>query len=665
MRYFALPGRVAGALAAGVTLVGLLAPPALAAPGSPARTDAPATVHGSATPAAVGAPTAVADSAPPAPTGSTLVTPGHAVQSRRMAPAQLPPLRPAASPHMPAASKAACSPADFGSRTGSALVAFIRASTVECVDTLFAVTGAHAGPVFRESQMVTVAKAFTSTAQRYDGDNSAGIWQLVLFLRAGYYVQFNDPSDTGPYSERLTDATARGLDAFFARRHARDVTSANGDVLGDIVILTDSADLQGRYLTAYRRLLGGYDGSYDAVASMMAAVNDVYTPLWRGNWNPAYVDAVAADPRIIGTLHTFALHHLDLLGTDRAYLDSNAGMSLARHVEHPALTALVRPPAKNLLDSSRITGPTAQLWVAVATQLDAYDKADCSYYDVCDLASRLSGAALPVTHACDATHTIRAQSLTAADLDAACASVLGQDPYVHDLVKDEGPIPGQYESTLQLVVFAGPTDYRTYAGAIFGVSTDNGGITLVGNPADPHNQPMSIMYQKASDDGFTARIWNLNHEYTHYLDARDDMKGDFTQQTAVPDIWWIEGLAEYVSYGYRGVTDAEAVADAGKHTYTLSTLFQSTYANSDVTRTYPWGYLAVRYMVERHPADIQRMLARFRVGDYPGGYAVYATDIGTRYDADFDAWLTACAAGACAEPGAGVPRPGTHGPTHQ
>ncbi|MFJ5531836.1 collagenase [Streptomyces sp. NPDC093261] len=661
MRYFALPGRVAGALAAGVTLVGLLAPPALAMPG----TGAPVQVHASPPRAAVGTPAAVPHLAPPAPTGSTLVTPGHAVQGRPMAPAQLPPLRPAVSPHDPGspagpvtASKAGCSPADFGGRTGSALVAFVRASTVECVNSLFTVTGADAGRVFKEPQMVTVAKAFTSAARRYDGDNATGIWQLVLFLRAGYYVQFNDPSDTGPYDAQLTAAAARGLDAFFARRHARDVSSANGDVLGDVIILTDSADLQGRYLNAYRRVLGGYDGTYDAVASMVAAVNDVYTPLWRGNWNPAYVDAVTADPRIIGTLHTFALHHLDLLGTDRAYLDSNAGMSLARHVEHPALTALVRPPAKNLLDSSRITGPTAQLWVAVATQLDAYDKADCSYYDVCDLPVRLSSAALPVTRACDAAHTIRAQSPTAADLDAACASVLGQDPYVHALVKDEGPIPGQYESTVQLVVFASRTDYQTYAGAIFGVGTDNGGITLVGDPADPRNQPLSVMYQKAYDDGFSARIWNLNHEYTHYLDARYDMKGDFGQQTAVPDIWWIEGLAEYVSYSYRGVTDDEAITEAGKHTYTLSTLFQSTYANSDVTRTYPWGYLAVRYMVEKHPDDIQRMLARFRVGDYLGGYAVYATDIGTRYDADFDAWLTACAAGACAGPGAGGPRPG-------
>jgi len=40
------------------------------------------------------------------------------------------------------------------------------------------------------------------------------------------------------------------------------------------------------------------------------------------------------------------------------------------------------------------------------------------------------------------------------------------------------------------------------------------------------------------------------------------------------------------------------------------------------------------------------MVARFRVGDYAGGHAVCRTDIGTRYAADFDPWLTACGAGA-------------------
>ncbi|WP_250402089.1 collagenase [Streptomyces cellostaticus] len=640
---FALPGRLACAAAVCATVAGLLSAPApaLALPGPPSGP--------SAVPAG---PVTAPPPTGPAPAATERPAPGRA---RPLSPAQLPPR---ATPFThggerrprPGAKARSCAPGDFGGRTGAALVAFVRASTADCVDTLFSVTGTDAHDVFRQPQMLSVARAFTRAARRYRGDNSAGLLQLVLFLRAGYYVRFHHPGDVGPYTTRLTAATTGGLDAFFAGRHSRDVTAANGDILGETVILTDSADQQDRYLPVYRRLLDAYDGSYDAIGSMVRAVNDVHTPLWRGNWNPRYVAAVAADPRVTGALHDFALGHLDLLGTDLAFLDTNAGMNLARYVEHPELRATVRPLARDLLDRSRITGPTAGLWVAVATQADAYDGAGCSYYDVCGLPGRLTEAALPITHRCDAAHSVRAQALTADELDAVCASVLGQGPYFRGVVGADGPIPGQYVSTIRLVVFASRADYRTYAGAIYGVSTDNGGITLEGDPSDPANRPTSIMYQKEADDGFAARVWNLNHEYTHFLDARDDLPGDFAQQTSVPDVWWIEGLAEYVSYGYRGLAYDQAVQEAARHTYRLSTLFENTYGNSDVTRTYPWGYLAVRYMVERHPDDVQRVLARFRAGDYSGGYALYHDGIGTRYDADFDQWLTACAAGACAPP---------------
>ncbi|WP_432135304.1 collagenase [Streptomyces sp. bgisy154] len=636
---FAPPGRrAAGVLAVCATVVGLLSAPSIAAPQARNGTDQVTVSRTAAAPP------------PPSGPGTGAATDRPAVQDRPLTAAHLPPRRPTASHVRPYGTPrpATCRPEDFGSRTGAALVKFVRAAATDCVNTLFAVTGTEAHRVFRQAQMVTAARALHREARRYRGDNRTGILQLVLFLRAGYYVQFNHPADVGPYTTRLTRAATRALDAFFANRHSTDVSPANGDVLAEAVVLTDSADQQARYLDVYQRLLDGYDSSYDGVDSMLAAVNSVHTPLWRGNWNPRYVAAVTADPAIIRTLHTFALSHLDLLGTDRAYLESNAGTTLARHLEHPALRAGVRPLAKDLLDAAAITGPTAGLWVAVAAQADYYDRADCSYYDICDLPGRLRRAVLPVTHVCDPTRTLRAQALTAAERDAVCADLRGQDADFHDLVRDGGPIPGQYLSGIDLVVFGSRADYRTYAGAMFGVSTDNGGITLIGNPDDPANRPVALMYQKSQDDGFTARIWNLNHEYTHYLDARHDMKGDFGRQTSVPDVWWIEGLAEYVSYGYRRLPYAQAIAEAGKHTYRLSTLFENTYANSDVTRTYPWGYLAVRYMAEEHPADIHRMLARFRVGDYAGGHAVYATDVGTRYDADFDRWLTACASGACA-----------------
>ncbi|WP_063770248.1 collagenase [Streptacidiphilus melanogenes] len=657
-----LSGRLAVALATATACVGLLAAPSLAAPtadpGPASAGDAhPADAH----PADAQALARTAGPLPPtgARTGGTADQ--AAVQTGRLTAAQLPPRTQPSSPTLPTSPRpgaparpatASCTPADFGSRSGAALVSFVESATTDCVDTLFGATGPEAGAVFRESRMTSIADAFTAAAHAYTGDDSTGIWQLVLFLRAGYYVQFNDSADVGAYDSALTSAVAGGIDAFVASPHFGDVSDANGEVAGDVVVLTDSADLQARYLPLYQRVLDGYSAAYDSSWYMVNFVNDVFTPLYRGHQFPDFVAAVTADPSVVRTLDAFALHHTGLLGTANAFLDANAGVETARFVEHPALRSTVRPLVKGLLDASSITGRTAPLWVGVAGLAAGEDQSDCGYYGVCDLPQRLTKAALPINHTCDAAHTVQAQALTPADLAAVCASLRGQDPFVQKLVGRTRPLPHQYENTVRFVVFASPADYQTYAGAIFGVDTDNGGITLTGDPADPKNQPMSIVYQQPKDDGFTARVWNLNHEFTHDLDGRYDMLGDFTAETTVPDVWWIEGVAEYVSYTYRGVTDTEAVAEAAKHTYALSTLFQNTYENSDVTRTYPWGYLAVRYMVEKHPAIVQQMLARFRVGDYKGGYAVY-DGLGTRYDADFARWLDACATGACV--GAGAP----------
>ncbi|WP_331284148.1 collagenase [Streptomyces sp. H39-C1] len=593
----------------------------------------------------------------PPPLGSTADISDRAeVQRHPLDTAQLPPQSPVTSrapskapPRGNTASgvaAASCTPADF-SRTGSALVAFVQASTTACVNTLFGLTGTNAYNAFREAQMVTIANAFKNTARTYPGDNSGNVWQLVLFLRAGYYVQSYNSSAVGPYGPTLATASEGALDTFVASPHFLDVSSANGDILGEVLVLTDSANEQGRYLSTYKRVLNAYNSSYDAYWSMDSAVNSVFTPIFRGHWNPAYITAVTADPSIIDTLSTFALNHRDILNGSWFWLDANAGTEMARFLDTPALQAKVRPLAKGLLGASSITGTTAPLWVGVAGMTDAHDQAQCSYYTTCNFTAQLTAASLPITYPCDAGHTFRAQSLTNAALSAACTSLKGQDAYFHGIVKDSGPVANDNNTNIQIVTFASPKDYQVYSGWIFGNSTDNGGEYLEGDPATPGNQARFLSYVKSVNDGFPGDIWNLNHEYTHYLDGRYDMYGDFTAGQGVPDIWWIEGFAEYVSYSYRNLPDTEAIADAGQHTFALSTLWQSTYGNSSLDRTYPWGYLAVRYMIEKHPADVQNMLAKFRTGDYNGAYAVYSTGIGTRYDADFNTWLDACAAGAC------------------
>ncbi len=255
---------------------------------------------------------------------------------------------------------------------------------------------------------------------------------------------------------------------------------------------------------------------------------------------------------------------------------------------------------------------------------------------------KLESRILPIVHDCSPSLRIRAQEMTAAQLTATCASLANQDAYFHSVVKDSGPVANDHNTTLEVDVFNSSADYKAYARKIYGIDTNNGGMYLEGDPSAPGNQPRFICYER-TDVSPGWQIWNLNHEYTHYLDGRYDLYGDFGASQTTPTVWWAEGLAEYVSYSYRGVTYTNAIAEAGKHTYALRTLFDTTYANSDVNRTYNWGYLAARYMIERHPADVTTVLGHYRTGNWTAARS-FLTSLD--YESDWNAWLTAVAAGA-------------------
>lgn len=544
-----------------------------------------------------------------------------------------------------------CSIADFTSLTGAALVSKIKSSTTGCINGLFSANGTDANRLFRESQMITVSAAYRDNAVAYPGDNSTSTQQLVLYLRAGWFVHFYQPDAVGPYGPSLTSTNRAALDAFFANPRSLTVSDANGAVLAESVILIDSSEEQGRYLYVVKRILNAYNSSWDASYWMKAAANNVYTPLFRGHFNPAFLPAVEADPSVLDTLRQFGINHLDLLGKDHWYLTSNAGRELSRFLQHASLSAKARPLVRDLANRSSLTGPSAPLWVGIAEMVDSYDKANCAYYGTCDLQNRINAEVLPITYTCSASIRIRAQQMTSTELGTSCTSLRNQDAYFHGLVRDSGPVANDRNTTLEVVVFDSSRDYKTYAGPLFGIDTNNGGMYLEGDPAAAGNQPRFIAHE-AEWLRPAFEIWNLNHEYTHYLDGRFDMFGDFEANITTPTIWWIEGAAEYVSYHYRNITYTAAITEAGRRTYSLRTLFDTTYSH-DTTRVYRWGYLAVRYMFQFHRSDVDTLLGYYRTGNWNAARSFLTGTIGTRYDADWFSWLSRCAAGDCNGGGGG------------
>ncbi|MFF4007054.1 collagenase [Streptomyces sp. NPDC001717] len=537
--------------------------------------------------------------------------------------------------------------------TGGALVQQLKAlPRIDCTYPLFGLTGDNARKAFREAQMVTVANALRDASAGYSGNNSASVGQLVLFLRAGYYVQDNHADVVGDYGTPLESAARGALDAFFASPRSKDVTDANGEIFNEVVTLIDSTHTAGRYAGVIKWMLGSYDATWPG--QMNLAMQHVEWVVENGfkakNDARGWRAALKADPAVLDTWAGFITRNGAQL--NRLDVVSNVGRYLGYALDVPELKDRLRPLLKDLINRYPNVGPTAPITMNLGWYTRQYDRGNCTAYAICDLGERVLPAILPIQHTCNPGLKIRAQDMSPGQLGSTCTSLVNQDAYFHRVIGDKGAIPGDVNTNLEVVVFDDYTQYSLYAWAIYNIDVDNGGMYEEGNPSAPGNQARFIAHE-ASWLRPEFQIWNLNHEYTHYLDGRFNMAGDFEAGITTPTIWWVEGIAENISFGYRGERNADAIAEARKNTYKLSDLFDTVYGqdeNPDVNsnRVYRWGWLAVRYMLQAHPADVQTVLGKYRAGDWTGARTFLKQTIGTGYDAGFATWLsTACATNDC------------------
>jgi microbial collagenase len=306
-------------------------------------------------------------------------------------------------------------------------------------------------------------------------------------------------------------------------------------------------------------------------------------------------------------------------------------------MQYAGLKATVKAMVRNTLASSTMTGADNDLWLAAASAVNYYDFANCADYGTCNFKTELANAVLKYNYTCSPTLRIRAQDMTSAQLQDSCNILQMEESYFHDMMQtNRVPVANDNNTSLELVVFDDYANYSKYAGVIYDMSTDNGGMYLEGDPSSPTNQARFVAHE-ASWLRPVFQVWNLQHEYVHYLDGRFDMLGDFSAGTAKPTVWWIEGIAEYLS---QKNNNQAAIDAANTGSYKLSDIFGNTYAMNDyVNRAYRWGYMATRFMIENHRADVNAVIGKFRVGDYDG-YQTYMAYVGARYDAEFATWAS-------------------------
>ncbi len=258
-------------------------------------------------------------------------------------------------------------------------------------------------------------------------------------------------------------------------------------------------------------------------------------------------------------------------------------------------------------------------------------------------------AILSQTKSCNSRLVIRYQSLSTQQLQQACDQLATREDEFHRLFKTKGkPVKHDLNNELRVNVYASKDSYAKFATSHFDIPTDNGGMYLEGLPDIQGNKAEFITYVKKDI------IWNLSHEYIHYLDGRFNIYGDFClslhDSHSPPEncpkpaplyphtVWWSEGIAEYIDKGNDNPRAFKSISTS-KNKYLLSELFNTSYeANGGSSRVYSWGYFAARYMMENQRDKVEQMLTFLRAGDLPR-YQALLVSWGTALDKDFDNWL--------------------------
>ncbi|KGJ91204.1 collagenase [Colwellia psychrerythraea] len=517
---------------------------------------------------------------------------------------------------------------------GTALVNQLASNDSQTVSPLFQVVGTDAAQLFSEENVTSVAKAIEERALSYSGEDTTGLESMMYYLRAAYYVQYYSPEDIAEYSSAAQDNIINALNVFFNNDNAWLVSDENAPVLREAITLIDSANLGSKFNHIILKVLAEYNEQWKNNRGMNGAANAIFTILFRAQWDDEMQAIFAYDDSILDALNNFQLIHRDILDTDAEYVLVNAVRELGRLYHIEEMIPRVKVLVKGVIDSTNKDDNTKVIWLAAASMADYYDRADCGYYDMCGFAYMLEKDTLSFNYKCSDSLKIRAQELYNDQGEWICG-VLGQQEANFHLILEtlEIPVADDNNTSLELVVFDSSDEYGTYAGQFFNIDTNNGGMYLEGSPSNDKNQARFIAYEaewKRPD----FHVWNLQHEYVHYLDARFNLYGSFSAGLSTDTVWWTEGLAEYIS----NLDDNTRAIDLGKNQeYALSEIFKNDYSVGQ-DRIYRWGYLAVRFMFENHLDDVNQILAYLRNNQYQD-YQVFIDNIATSYDAEWNLWL--------------------------
>ena len=532
-----------------------------------------------------------------------------------------------------------CDLEGFREKTEISLAKHIQNMSTDCLEELFSSASIEIRTAaLRMQNMLYILQAAKEVSQNYNGVDTENTRKYFLFARTGYYNHFHNANSLdwqdGENKNRVDEASNKAVSAFISNSHFLDVSNEHGMALREVLILSGSLEIA-PYLPAFKKHLAQFSMKYVNHHYMLSSINAILQNIYnRGLYRSRFVSAVSEDSELV-----ILLTHLSLsdqyLETDAEYIITNAGFALSRLIKYN--TAAIYPSVvsgiRSIFNKYDPLGKGASVYIYVLKNILYYQT--CDLFSVCNLEKELEHQVLSIRHECiEVPVVIRAQSLNREQLSLACESLLITDNHFHKTLKTNRiPVQNDFNDKLEIIVFSNEDNYTLYSDMFFDNDANDGGIYLEGNPSIKNNTPRMITYIADWINTPIKPIWNLQHEYVHYLDGRFIKYGPYTEGI----VGWAEGLSEYISKQNNYPKTIQVYRENIENLLNLSDILQTSY-NNQADIIYRWSYLAIRFLFENHPYEIDKFKSYFRNGLYES-YNSYIKNHIDIYNDEFKDWL--------------------------
>ena len=536
--------------------------------------------------------------------------------------------------------------------TGSKLLAQIRKQEIECINPLFSkASEAIREGTFLAANIITVANEAKKEGVKYDGvDADEYLSKLHYWIRAYFYQ--GDRKLLKPVSQA---ATKKAIDALVNNSHFFDKTEANAKVLNlALGANLNNAKLGKEYVSLVNDLLDTFDKSYNDVPKWGSTFATVFWHVMSQCARDTECRVNEFDKELVAKVGNFMYDNLDWLATeDSDYHLHNLGSRLGNFysAKNDKNFKLIKKELEfqlhRVFDEFGPDRNTTTRRAYLQALASVNDNDVCSEYQLCDKKQEIIDSVLTDRISCPSgTLFMWAQDMNTEQLEWACSALIEDEKHFHKTMQtnNDAVVPDDNEK-LRMVIFNSSREWKVYGYALFGASTNNGGLYLEGDPSASGDQATFFAYEDVKERP-VFDIWNLHHEYIHYLDGRFIKKGDFILMNDIGhSTWYTEGIAEYISK--RNCND-RAIVDARAGTHVLSTVFKNEYGVGQ-SLIYQWGYLATRFMFEKHETEFFDMLDEFKEGKYKN-YRKTMVDPWIKkktFDAEFSKWLKTVKSEGC------------------